>query len=173
MWKNKLAEQFWVLWSNDPEIYPKVTKKITDLYPNRKEIYNYVQSLFDYSLPVFDIYRRHLQEQLGKTEIVLNEQGDTQKALNLIHQTDVDKALFDKKMLHYDKGLDHLDSTSFFYVLGLLGDVDPGDFIRKRLKGDARLEKNVRTLNNLFSFLPKTYTFPVTPVFNDGLFQFI
>lgn len=85
---------------------------------------------------------------------ILNKEGNTQIALNLLHETDVDKAFFDKKMLNYDKGFDYLDPISFFYVLGLLGDVDPGDFIRNRLKGDAKLEKNVRTVNQIFSSLP-------------------
>ena len=106
----------------------------------------------EYSPRIKNISGERIFDELMK---VLNKKGDTQKALDLIHQTDVDKALFDKKMLHYDKGLNYLDPTSFFYVLGLLGDVDPGDFIRNRLKGDAILEKNVRMLNNLFTLLPR------------------
>ena len=86
---------------------------------------------------------------------ILDKDGDTQLALNLIHQTDVDKALFNKKMLHYDKGFDHLDPTSFFYVLGLIGDMDPGDFVKKRLKGPRDLIKNVTTLDKMFSLLPR------------------
>lgn len=85
---------------------------------------------------------------------VLRKDGDTQIALDLLHQTDVDEALFDKKMLHYDKGLENIDEISFFYVLGLLGDVDPSGFLKKRLKADNRLVLNVRTLNNIFEMLP-------------------
>lgn len=86
---------------------------------------------------------------------VLNKHGDTQKALSLLYETDVDKALFDKKMLTYDKGMDNLDPISFFYTLGILGDFDPGDFIRQRLKGDKKLEKNVRALDKMFIMLPE------------------
>ncbi|HPI82434.1 MAG TPA: hypothetical protein PK122_04345, partial [Candidatus Paceibacterota bacterium] len=86
---------------------------------------------------------------------VLDKGGDTQLALDLLHQTDVDVALFDKKMLKYDQGFEHLDPTSFFYVLGLLGDVNPADFLKKRLRGDNRLEKNVRVLDRIFEMLPR------------------
>lgn len=87
---------------------------------------------------------------------VLNKQGDTQLALDLIYQTDVDLALFDKKMLKYDNGFQRLDPISFFYVLGLLGDVEPEVFLKKRLRGDNNLERNVKVLNHIFKMLPKT-----------------
>lgn len=87
---------------------------------------------------------------------VLRKDGDTQVALDLLHQTDVDEALFDKKMLKYDQGFEHIDEISFFYVLGLLGDVDPAGFLKKRLKADNRLVLNVRTLDNIFKNLPHT-----------------
>ena len=57
-------------------------------------------------------------------------------------------------MLQYDEGLDHLDEISFFYVLGLLGDVNPADFLKKRLKGDNNLVKGVRVLDQIFEKLP-------------------
>lgn len=87
---------------------------------------------------------------------VLNKQGDTQLALDLIYQTDVDLALFDKKMLKYDNGFQRLDPISFFYVLGLLGDVEPEIFLKKRLRGDNNLERNVKVLNHIFKMLPRT-----------------
>jgi tRNA nucleotidyltransferase/poly(A) polymerase len=99
-----------------------------------------------------EISGERIFEELMK---VLNKDGDTQLALDLLHQTDVDLALFDKKMLKYDKGLDRLDTISFFYVLGLLGDVEPDVFLKKRLRGDKKLEKNVRVLNNIFALLPR------------------
>jgi tRNA nucleotidyltransferase/poly(A) polymerase len=86
---------------------------------------------------------------------ILNKDGDTQLALDLIYKTDVDLALFDKKISHYNKGLAHLDTISFFYVLGLLGDVEPEVFLKKRLKGDSKLEKNVKVLNTIFKRLPE------------------
>lgn len=86
---------------------------------------------------------------------ILKKSGDTQLALDLIHETDADKALFDKKMLRYKEGFNHLDPASFFYILGLLGDVDPGDFVKKRLKSDSNTEKNVKTLDRIFSAISK------------------
>jgi len=85
---------------------------------------------------------------------ILNKDGDTQMAIDLLHETDVDWALFDKKMLHYEKGFDHLDEISFFYLLGILGDVDSADFVKKRLKGDNNLVLNVRMLDNMFKMIP-------------------
>jgi len=99
-----------------------------------------------------EISGERIFEELMK---VLDKGGDTQLALDLLHQTDVDVALFDKKMLKYDQGFEHLDPTSFFYVLGLLGDVNPADFLKKRLRGDNRLEKNVRVLDRIFEMLPR------------------
>ena len=104
---------------------------------------------------------------------IIKKEGDTQIAINLIHETDVDKALFDKKMLHYPEGFEYLDAVSFFYVLGLFGDVDPGDFIRTRLKGEYRLEKDVRNLDKMFSELPKIYEeedlkFMLSKLFSDS-----
>lgn len=86
---------------------------------------------------------------------IINKNGDTGKAFKLIDESDVDLALFDKKIKPYDRGFEHLDAISFFYVLGLLADIDPADFIKKRLKGDNKLEKNVRTLDHVFTMLPK------------------
>ncbi len=88
---------------------------------------------------------------------IIKKNGNTQIALNLIHETDVDKALFDKKMLDYKEGFEDLDAVSFFYVLGLFGDVDPVDFVKTRLKGELRLEKDVRNLDKMFSELPKIH----------------
>jgi len=51
--------------------------------------------------------------------------------------------------------MDHLDEVSFFYTLGLLGDIDPADFLKKRLKADNRLVLNVRILDHIFEMLSK------------------
>ncbi len=85
---------------------------------------------------------------------ILNKDGDTQIAFDLLTESDVDVALFDKKMIHYGDGLDHLDKISFFYVLGIVGDVNPADFLKKRFKGDNILVKDVRALDNIFTLLP-------------------
>jgi len=99
-----------------------------------------------------NIAGERIMEELMK---IIKKEGNTQIALNLLHETDIDKALFDKKMLSYSEGFEYLDTASFFYVLGLLGDVNPGDFIRVRLKGEARLEKDVRNLDKMFLNLSK------------------
>ena len=75
--------------------------------------------------------------------------GNTQIALNLLHETDVDKALFDKKMLKYDEGFDYLDSISFYYMLGLIGDKDPYNFYMQRLKGKLEIGMGIQILSNL------------------------
>lgn len=77
--------------------------------------------------------------------------GNTQIALKLLHQTDVDMALFDKKMLLYDEGFDYLDAVSFYYMLALIGDVNPYEFYMKRLKGNAELGKAIKTLDTLIT----------------------
>jgi tRNA nucleotidyltransferase/poly(A) polymerase len=80
---------------------------------------------------------------------ILKKSGNTQIALYLIHETDVDVALFDKKMLKYEEGFEKLDIVSFYYVLALVGDVDPEQFYLKRLKGHADVGKAIKTLDTL------------------------
>jgi len=84
------------------------------------------------------------------------EKGNTQIALQLLHKTDVDKALFDKKMLQYDEGFDYLDVVSFYYMLGLIGDVDPYEFYMKRLKGKGEIGKAIKVLDDLIGKWSKT-----------------
>ena len=98
-----------------------------------------------------DISGERIMDELMK---IIKKNGNTQIALDLLHFYDVDLALFGKKMLRYDKGLEYLDAVSFFYVLGLLGDIDPSKFILQRLKGESSLAKNVKTLEKLFTKLP-------------------
>ncbi|NMC57922.1 MAG: hypothetical protein GYA51_00795, partial [Candidatus Methanofastidiosa archaeon] len=60
-----------------------------------------------------------------------------------------------EKMFKYTEGLDKLDPISFYYVLGVLGGVNPAHFIKTRLKGDANLEKNVRILDHILTSYPE------------------
>ena len=103
----------------------------------------------DNSHLVKEITGERIREEFEK--IVLK--GSTQIGLDLLHETDVDKALFDKKMLKYDKEFDHLDLVSFYYMLALVGDVDPYTFFMKRLKGGKRQGENIgeaiKMLDNL------------------------
>jgi len=72
-----------------------------------------------------------IMEELMK---IIKKDGNTQIALNLIHEAEVDRALFDKEMIHYPEGFEHLDAISFFYLLGLLGDVDPPKVLKGKRK---------------------------------------
>jgi len=96
-----------------------------------------------------EITGERIREEFEK--IVLK--GSTQRGLDLLHETDVDKALFDKKMLKYDKEFDHLDLVSFYYMLAIVGDVDPYTFFMKRLKGGKRqgekIGEAIKMLDNL------------------------
>ena len=87
---------------------------------------------------------------------IIDKDGDTQIAANLIFETDVDRALFGKKMMDPSTGgWDHLDAISFFFLLGIFGDVDdPADFVKKRLKGGKTLVKEITILNHIYKQLP-------------------
>ena len=91
---------------------------------------------------------------------IINKDGDTQIALNLIHDTRTDVALFGRKMDTLNKGFEKLDKVSFFYTLGILGKQEPAMFVRDRLKGDGNLVKAVQTLEQIFSLLPKLCLLP-------------
>lgn len=86
---------------------------------------------------------------LGEFEKILKKDGDTQKAVDLLHQTGADEALFDKKMLYYEDAVGNLDDISFLLILGLLGDVDPYEFYMKRLKGNLKMGKDIKALDNI------------------------
>lgn len=91
---------------------------------------------------------------LEEFQKIIKKEGNTQRALNLIHQSGIDKALFDKEMLVYDKGFEKLDEISFYYMLAMVGDVDPYTFYMKRLKGEAKTGKAIKNLDNLISIWP-------------------
>lgn len=80
---------------------------------------------------------------------ILNKGGDTQRAVDLLHQTGADEALFDQKMLYYEDAVGNLDDISFLFVLGLLGGVDPYEFYMKRLKGNVKMGKDIKALDNI------------------------
>jgi len=112
---------------------------------------NTLKLMREHSYLIKEISGERIFEELQK---IITKQGSTQVALNLLNKTGVDKALFDKEMILYDE-LDNLDGLSFYYVLGLLGDVNPAEFVKRRLKGDNKIEKGVRTLDYIFTQLPK------------------
>jgi hypothetical protein len=91
---------------------------------------------------------------LEEFQKIIKKEGNTQRALNLLHQTGIDKALFDKEMLVYEKGFEKLDTISFYYMLAMVGDVDPFQFYMKRLKGEAKIGKAIRVLDTITSVWP-------------------
>ena len=108
---------------------------------------NTMKMMKDNAHLVKEITGERILEEFQK---IINK-GNTQIALKLLHQTDVDKALFDKKMLQYDEGFDYLDAPSFYYMLALIGDVDPYTFYMKRLKGNVEIGKAIKTLDDIIT----------------------
>lgn len=80
---------------------------------------------------------------------ILKKDGDTQQAIELLHQTGADEALFDEKMMYYEEGLENIDEISFFFILGLLGKKDPYTFYMKRLKGNVKMGKDIKALDTI------------------------
>ena len=88
---------------------------------------------------------------LGEFQKILLKNGSTKVAIDLIEGTDIDLALFDKKMLKIDGDYERLDQLSFYYMLGLMGDVDPIRFYVKRLKGESKMSKDLESLVNVLN----------------------
>jgi len=118
---------------------------------------------FSFSRDTLDLIKQNAQlikeisgERIfGEFIKIIKKEGDTNYALKLLNKTGLDKALFDKEMLVYEEGLDNLDAASFFYVLGLLGDVDAAMFLKKRLKADNELVEEVRAVTLLTDMVTK------------------
>lgn len=85
---------------------------------------------------------------------ILRKNGNTQIAIDLIHNIGIDYIFFNREIKSKKNEFSHLDEISFFYLLGVLGAVDPADFLKNRLKADNRLVLNVKTLGNIFKKLP-------------------
>lgn len=114
-----------------------------DIHPNTMKL------MQQYAPEIKEITGERIHDEFEK---ILNKEGDTQLALNLLHKTGVDEALFDEKMLHYEKGFEYLDPVSFYYMLGLVGNQDPVQFYKKRLKGN---NENAQAIEILDKFLLK------------------
>jgi len=86
---------------------------------------------------------------------ILLKNGNTQIALTLIYETDIDKALFDYKLKGgYFENFENLDEISFYYILALIGNVDPTHFYMKRLKGESTIGKAIKILDKLHTKWP-------------------
>lgn len=112
---------------------------------------------FDVETGTKELMRKHAssikeitgERILDEFQKILMKDGNTQTAMRLLHETDVDKALFDKKMIYYDEGFDKLDPISFYYMLGIIGGQNPAKFYKERLKGGFRMAKVIDTLDRL------------------------
>ena len=78
---------------------------------------------------------------------IILKNGNTDLAFRLINRTGLDKSLFGHEMDVQEFG--KLDEISFFYILGILGGIDPVYFVKNRLKGNSLLEKNVKVLSDI------------------------
>jgi len=96
-------------------------------------------------LKILKLFRR--KEFLMK---ILNKGGNLKTMINIMYETDIDLALFGRKMnkeLHYEK----LDVLSFFYILAKLGETDPINFYKAQLKGEYLISEGLKQLSILMN----------------------
>jgi len=94
---------------------------------------------------------------LMELDKILKKHGSTRAAFELIEKADIDKVLFDQKFSKDGfEYFDNLDSVSFYYVLGNLGNVKPSEFYKNRLKGEAPMTKALQTIEKYFANFGKT-----------------
>ena len=90
---------------------------------------------------------------------IVYKQGSSDIAFDLIERTDIDKALFGKKIDRNDlndiKNI-NLDVVSFYYTLAELCEVSPWKFYKERLKGEAVITKALMTLESFFDKIDKS-----------------
>lgn len=88
---------------------------------------------------------------LDEFEKIINKKGDTQIAIDLIHRTNIDIALFNRKFnkdLHQNN---KLDKISFYYMLAKLAKTNPYVFYMERLRGNIKIGKGILVLNNILN----------------------
>ena len=105
------------------------------------------QLMKDFALLIKEISGERILEELEK---ILSKSGNTQLAFDLIEETEVDFALFDRR-LHEHRELPQLDRLSFFFMLAKLGDQNPRQFFMDRLKGDKPTGKDLDNLDHILS----------------------
>lgn len=96
-----------------------------------------------------EISGERIYEELLK--IVLKK-GNISLSFKLINEIGIDKILFGNSIDVFNVS-DNLDIISFFYTLCDLAGVKPDEFLKRRLKIDATLEKNLKVLDNIFQTL--------------------
>jgi len=78
---------------------------------------------------------------------ILYKNGNVEKALWIIYNSDIDKALFNKKFdTSTFKHMNDLDPISFYYMLGILGGVSPSKFYDQKIRGLKTFTKALKTL---------------------------
>jgi len=88
----------------------------------------------------------------GEFDKIVHKHGSTKIAYDLIERSDLDKALFGQKFIKNGfEYFDDLDTISFYYVLGNLGNTNPARFYRDRLKGEYPIIKALETLDKYFT----------------------
>jgi len=99
-----------------------------------------------YAHLIEEISGERIREEFEK---ILKKGANTQAALNLMFEADIDIGLFLQKMTHYNTGMDKLDEVSFFYLLGLLGKTNPFTFYMKRLRGNTNVGKTIQLVDDI------------------------
>ena len=95
-----------------------------------------------------EIKGERIREEFDK---ILEKNGSTRVAFQLLFDSDLDRGLFGHKFVHDEfQYFDNLDMVSFYYVLGNLGDVDPAEFYKNRLKGEYTITKALQDLDSKF-----------------------
>lgn len=100
---------------------------------------------------IHDISGERILDEFNK---ILNKGGNTKIAFQLIHKSGLDQALFGVsfKNINFDS-LNKLDLISFYYMLGILGNVSPSEFYSKKIKGEAHITKALFTIEKYFNDL--------------------
>ncbi|MFW6310695.1 MAG: CCA tRNA nucleotidyltransferase [Nanoarchaeota archaeon] len=101
----------------------------------------------------------HLIEEISGERIfeefekIINKDGDTGLAFKLLKETQLDRTIFGKEMMGIPEDLGILDSISFYYIMALLGGVDPEYFLRVNLKANNEIIRDVATLDKIFGYI--------------------
>ena len=95
-----------------------------------------------------DISGERILDEFNK---ILLKNGNTKIAIELINKTDIDKTLFGRKLISIDfSDFKGLDMVSFYYILGVLGNVVPSKFYKENLKGEFNVYKALLTIEKYF-----------------------
>lgn len=89
---------------------------------------------------------------LMELDKILQKNGSTKIAFELLEKANIDKVLFGQKFFKDGfEYFDNLDAVSFYYVLGNLGNTKSSEFYKTRLKGEAPMTKALQTIEKYFT----------------------